>query len=98
MKKVLLVDMDNVPVDFASGVARQPEEVLRAHAGRPDGVPGICSLMDPLPDALPVRSASLVDDWARNGVDRFTGDHTHFGSPEFPDRAAVMRHLRERAE
>lgn len=36
----------------------------------------------------------LVDDRTKNGVDRFRGQHIHFGTDAFPDWAAVLEHLR----
>ena len=36
----------------------------------------------------------LVDDRTRNGVDRFRGQHIHFGTDAFPDWTAVLEHLR----
>lgn len=50
--KILYVDMDNVLVDFRSGIAKIPVEVLREYDERLDEVPGIFSLMEPLPDAV----------------------------------------------
>lgn len=50
--KLLYVDMDNVLVDFPSGVARLRPELVREYDGRLDEVPGIFALMDPLPGAL----------------------------------------------
>jgi 5'(3')-deoxyribonucleotidase len=50
--KLLYVDMDNVLVDFPSGVARLDAETRRAYEGRLDEVPGIFALMDPLPGAV----------------------------------------------
>ena len=35
----------------------------------------------------------LIDDRTANGVDRFTGEHIHFGSERFPDWASVLRYL-----
>ena len=52
MRKVLFVDMDNVLVDFPSGIARLPAETRVAFADRFDDAPGIFSLMDPLPGAI----------------------------------------------
>lgn len=52
MKKVLYVDMDNVLVDFASGIARLDPATVQAYAGRLDEVPGIFALMDPMPGAV----------------------------------------------
>lgn len=39
----------------------------------------------------------LVDDRIKNGVDKFQGEHIHFGSPQFSDWPAVVNYLRERA-
>ena len=52
MKKILYFDMDNVLVDFSSGIARLSEEIKKEYDGRLDEVPGIFSLMDPLPGAI----------------------------------------------
>jgi 5'-nucleotidase len=35
----------------------------------------------------------LVDDRIKNGVDRFVGEHIHFGSEKFPDWKSVMAYL-----
>ena len=52
IKKILYFDMDNVLVDFSSGVSRLSEEMRREYEGRLDDAPGIFSLMEPLPDAI----------------------------------------------
>ena len=52
MKKVLYVDMDNVLVDFPSGIAQLDESVRNEYEGNIDEVPGIFSLMAPMPDAI----------------------------------------------
>lgn len=44
--------MDNVLVDFESGIARLDDATKAAYAGRLDEVPGIFSLMDPMPGAI----------------------------------------------
>jgi ADP-ribosylglycohydrolase/5'(3')-deoxyribonucleotidase len=51
-KKIIYFDMDNVLVDFASGIARLSEETKQEYEGRLDEVPGIFSLMKPKPDAV----------------------------------------------
>jgi 5'(3')-deoxyribonucleotidase len=62
-KKVLYVDMDNVIVDFETGIERVPKFVMEAHVasaglddnGEPkdlDDIPGIFSLMEPMKDAV----------------------------------------------
>lgn len=38
---------------------------------------------------------ALIDDRLRNGVDRFTGEHIHFGTDKFPDWKAVLKYLLE---
>ena len=35
----------------------------------------------------------LIDDRTKNGADRFQGEHILFGSPQFPDWAAVVDYL-----
>jgi 5'-nucleotidase len=52
MKKVVYVDMDNVLVDFISGINRLDENIKIKYDDRLDDVPGIFSLMDPMPDAI----------------------------------------------
>ena len=44
--------MDNVLVDFSSGVERIPEHLQIEYEGRMDEAPGIFSLMRPLPGAI----------------------------------------------
>ncbi|MBR6629469.1 MAG: hypothetical protein IKL03_05875 [Bacteroidaceae bacterium] len=51
MKK-LFFDMDGVLVDFQSGIDKLSEEVKKEYEGRLDEVPGIFSLMDPMPGAI----------------------------------------------
>lgn len=35
----------------------------------------------------------LIDDRLKNGVDKFTGKHIHFGTDEFPDWKSVMEYF-----
>jgi 5'(3')-deoxyribonucleotidase len=51
-KKILYLDMDNVLVDFASGIALLSDETKRAYEGNLDDAPGIFSLMEPMPYAI----------------------------------------------
>lgn len=44
--------MDNVLVDFESGISRLESETIKEYEGRLDEIPGIFSLMDPLDDAI----------------------------------------------
>lgn len=50
--KTLYVDMDNVLVDFPSGIAKVPKEIQDKYQDRLDEVPGIFSLMEPMPKAI----------------------------------------------
>jgi 5'(3')-deoxyribonucleotidase len=52
MKKVLYIDMDNVLVNFQSGIDRLSAKVLKEYEGRLDEVPGIFGLMDPVEGAV----------------------------------------------
>jgi len=51
-KKILYVDMDNVLVDFKSGIDRLDPTVRAAYDGHLDDAPGIFALMDPMPGAV----------------------------------------------
>lgn len=51
MKRVF-VDMDNVLVDFESGLAQINEEVKCEYAGRLDQIPGLFGLMKPMDHAI----------------------------------------------
>jgi hypothetical protein len=48
-KKIVYIDMDNVLVDFKSGIARLPQETVEKYGDDLDDVPGIFAMMDPLP-------------------------------------------------
>ena len=37
----------------------------------------------------------LIDDRLKNGVDRFRGEHIHFGTDKFPDWKTVTQYLRD---
>ena len=52
MTKILYVDMDNVLVDFASGLQKVSEQTKKKFHGRLDEIPGIFSLMRPLNGAI----------------------------------------------
>ena len=52
MKKVLYVDMDNVLVDFSTGIEQLDDSMLKEYEGRLDEVPGIFSMMSPMPGAI----------------------------------------------
>lgn len=52
LKKVLYIDMDNVLVDFPSGIVQLDDSVQKQYEGNLDEVPGIFSLMTPMPNAI----------------------------------------------
>ena len=51
MKKIIYVDMDNVLVDFKTGIQKLDENTINVYEGRLDEVPNIFSLMEPYPNA-----------------------------------------------
>jgi len=51
-KKRVFVDMDNVLVDFESGLAQVSEEIKKEYVGRLDEIPGLFGLMKPMPGAI----------------------------------------------
>ena len=139
--------MDNVLVDFESGIRRLTNAELSEYADRLDEVPGIFARMEPNPGAVkafyqlctsgkfdvyilstaPWENPSawsdkviwvkkylglsahkrlilshnkhlckgdiIIDDRTKNGVDKFEGEHIHFGTPKFPDWETVIRYL-----
>ena len=52
MEKILYVDMDNVLVDFPSGISKISKQLQSEYEDRLDEVPNIFSLMDPLKGAI----------------------------------------------
>lgn len=57
-ERIIFFDMDNVLVDFQSGLDKVPQEIKAQYeddgTGKPhyDDIPGIFSLMDPMPGAI----------------------------------------------
>ena len=52
MKKIVYIDMDNVLVDFKTGIDKLEKQQLIDYEDNLDEVPGIFSLMKPMPHAL----------------------------------------------
>ena len=52
MKKIVYFDMDNVLVDFKSGIDRLDEKTKKFYEGRLDEVPSIFKLMSPMEGAV----------------------------------------------
>lgn len=59
-KPIVYVDMDNVLVDFKSGIASLDEDTLRKYDGHLDDVPGIFAQMSPMKGA--VEAMHLLDE------------------------------------
>ena len=143
--KTLYVDMDNVIVDFKTGIEKISEEERVKYEGRYDEVPRIFSLMDPMEGAIEAfnklsskydtyilstspwnnpsawqdkivwvqqflekpaykrlilshhknlnRGDYIIDDRVKNGVDKFEGEHIHFGSEKFPNWETILKYL-----
>jgi 5'(3')-deoxyribonucleotidase len=137
--------MDNVLVDFKTGIDRISSYNKKEYEGRYDEVPDIFSLMDPMKGAIDSynqlssqydtyilstspwdnpsawqdkilwvkkyleksaykrlilshhknlnRGDYLIDDRLKNGVDKFIGEHIHFGTEQFPDWKSVLIYL-----
>lgn len=51
-QKILYIDMDNVLVDFRTGIARSAPELLTQFDGHLDDIPGIFDRMDPVAGAV----------------------------------------------
>jgi 5'-nucleotidase len=144
--KILYIDMDNVLVDFPTGIASVSKEMQLEYGDRLDEVPGIFGLMQPVTGAIesfnelstiydtyilstaPWNNPTawsdkllwvkkylgqaaykrlilshhknlndgdyLIDDRTKNGVDRFRGEHIHFGTERFPDWSSVLQYLK----
>jgi len=139
MKKTLYIDMDNVLVDFSSGMDACDPALLKQYEGHPDEIPGAVEAYRELSEIFDTYIAStapwnnvqawtekriwveaylgepaqkrlilthhknllrgdfIVDDRTRRGVDRFEGEHVHFGTERFPDWETVLEHLRAQA-
>ena len=52
IKKIIYFDMDNVLVDFETGIDKLDAETVEQYSGRLDEVPGIFSLMAPMLGAI----------------------------------------------
>jgi 5'-nucleotidase len=50
--RILYIDMDNVLVDFQSAFKHLSAAAMDEYEGRLDDVPGIFSMMEPMPDAV----------------------------------------------
>ncbi len=63
MKKTLYIDMDNVLVNFRSGLDKVDEATKQAYEGHLDDIPNLFGLMEPMPGAIDAvhRLAEIYD-------------------------------------
>lgn len=106
MKKTLYIDMDNVLVDFQSGIARIDEASKKAFENDLDEYPGIFGMMDPMPGALeaipklaPHFNMYILSTapWLNPSawIDKVKWVHRHFGSDKnsvFYKRLIITHH------
>ncbi len=52
ISKILYIDLDNVMVDFQSGIDKIDYDTIIKYEGRLDEIPNIFSMMDPVVDAI----------------------------------------------
>lgn len=144
-KKVLYVDMDNVLVDFQSGLDQIDKKIKATYKGHEDDIPGLFALMKPMPGSIKAfnllaekfdtfilttapwanptalndkrdwvmkylpengykrliithhknlnKGDYIIDDRLARGVNKFEGEHIHFGQKKFPDWDTVISYL-----
>ncbi|MDA9869810.1 hypothetical protein N9D40_01000 [bacterium] len=103
MSKVVYIDMDNVLVDFPSGIDRLDAETRKEYEGRLDEVPGIFSLMAPMPGAIEAyNSIAAVYDtyilstapWANPTAwsDKIEWVHQHLGFDGVAHKRLILSH------
>ena len=85
------LDMDNVLVDFASGIARLDEPTRKAYEGHLDDVLHKRIILSHQKDLL--KGDFLIDDRPKHGAATFEGKWIPFGSEEFPDWEAVLKYF-----
>ena len=56
-KKIVYVDMDNVLVDFNSGLQQAEPDLLNSYKGQLDNIPHLFSWMTPMPGAIEIFKA-----------------------------------------
>jgi len=93
--------MDNVLVDFPSGIKRLPESVKTQFKGELDEVPGIFALMDPMPGAIDAyhQLAKVYDTyilstapWKNPGAWKHKVKWVHDHLPEVAHKRLILSH------
>ena len=59
-KEIVYIDMDGVIVDFTSAFEKIDKKILMEYKNNPEDIPGIFSLMEPIPNAI--KSVELLAD------------------------------------
>ena len=93
-KKILYFDMDNVLVNFQSGLDQLTEETLQKYEGQLDNVPGLFASMHPLDGAIEAYKT------LSNSYDSYILSTAPWGNiSAWSDKAAwVQTHLGEAAK
>ena len=106
MKPIVYMGMDNVLVDFQSGIDRLSDEERIKYEGKIDECPGIFALMEPMPGAIEaVEKLSQIFDlyilstapWLNPtaGSDKLLWVHRYFGNEKgsvFYKRLIITHH------
>jgi 5'-nucleotidase len=103
MNKIAYIDMDNVLVDFPSGIDRLDAETRKEYEDRLDEVPRIFSLMAPMPGAIEAyNSIAAVYDtyilstapWANPTAwsDKIEWVHRHLGFDGVAHKRLILSH------
>jgi len=77
MKKILYIDLDNVLVDFPTGIEKLDPATKEKFEGKYDDVPGIFSLMEPVKEAissfnlLPIFRKCIVEKSVQNLIIKY---------------------------
>ena len=103
MSKIVYIDMDNVLVDFPSGIDKLDIATAKKYEGRLDEVPGIFSLMAPMPGAIEAYNsiAAMYDTfilstapWANPTAwsDKIEWVHQHLGFDGAAHKRLILSH------
>ena len=103
MKRVF-IDMDNVLVDFKSGLNKVSDEIKapwKNPSAWSDKVEWVTKYLDDVFHKKMVITHCkdlclgdfLIDDRDKNGTKEFAGEWIHFGSEQFPNWESVLNYL-----
>jgi len=103
MSKIVYIDMDNVLVDFPTGIDKLDAATQKEYEERLDEVPGIFSLMEPMPGAIEgYHAIAAVYDtyilstapWANPSAwsDKIEWVHQHLGFDGAAHKRLILSH------